>query len=279
MRIFLARAFLGFFWAMILATQISAQNLSILDEKIINLIGETSYNRNKSFINKIFSPKEGFYQSGNLDIYRVLATLQNNGLLKLKFASPREFNAIFTAQASPILLLKAINQSLSNMAYSYSIPSEAAYKDEISTIRISLMTEHIIDPLILLNELRKSGFVVVNITQNAQNEWEYSLALADSKIPNATFLAKGNSISITEVSGQYWLEVGTLGRLEVQSANNRSFHPKIVFFDRNLNILDIQELSRRRDFNISIIENTKFIKISDKILSSNLKGGLNVRLR
>lgn len=271
------RVFLRIFLVLILASQLHSQNLSILDEKIINLIGETSYNRNKSFINKIFAPKESFYQSGNLDIYRVLATLQNNGLLKLKFASPREFSAIFTAQASPILLLKAINQSLSNMAYSYSIPSEAVYKDEVSTIRMSLMTEHIIDPIILLNELRKSGFVVVNINQNAQNEWEYSLSLADSKIPNATFLAKGNSINITEVSGLYWLEVGSLGRLEVQSA--KIFNPKIVFFDRNLNILDIQKLSRRRDFNISIIENTKFIKISDEILQSNLKGGLNVRLR
>lgn len=257
----------------------SAENLSVLDEKIINLIGKNSYERNKSFINKIFSPVNSFYQNGNLDIQRIISILQNNGLLKLKFASPREFSAIFTAQASPILLLKTINQSLSYMGYSYLIPSEAVYENETSTIRISLMTEHIIDPIILLNELRKSGFVVMNITQNTQSEWEYNLALADSKIPNATFIAKGNSININEVSGLYWLEVGSLGRLEVQSVNNKTFNPKIVFFDRNLNILDIQELSRRRDFNISIIENTKFIKISDRILQSNLKGGLNVRLR
>lgn len=257
----------------------SAENLSVLDEKIINLIGKNSYERNKSFINKIFSPANSFYQNGNLDIQRIISILQNNGLLKLKFASPREFSAIFTAQASPILLLKTINQSLSYMGYSYLIPSEAVYENETSTIRISLMTEHIIDPIILLNELRKSGFVVMNITQNTQSEWEYNLALADSKIPNATFIAKGNSININEVSGLYWLEVGSLGRLEVQSVNNKTFNPKIVFFDRNLNILDIQELSRRRDFNISIIENTKFIKISDRILQSNLKGGLNVRLR
>lgn len=257
----------------------NAENLSVLDEKIINLIGKNSYERNKSFINKIFSPANSFYQNGNLDIQRIISILQNNGLLKLKFASPREFSAIFTAQASPILLLKTINQSLSYMGYSYLIPSEAVYENETSTIRISLMTEHIIDPIILLNELRKSGFVVMNITQNTQSEWEYNLALADSKIPNATFIAKGNSININEVSGLYWLEVGSLGRLEVQSVNNKTFNPKIVFFDRNLNILDIQELSRRRDFNISIIENTKFIKISDRILQSNLKGGLNVRLR
>lgn len=256
-----------------------ADNISVLDDKIINLIGENSYNRNKSFINKIFSPKENFYQNGHLDIYRVISILQNNGLLKLKFASPREFNAIFIAQTSPILLLKTINQSLSYMGYSYWIPSQAEYENETSTIRISLTTEHIIDPIILLNELKKSGFVVLNIIQNTQNEWEYHLSLTDSKIPNSTFIAKGNSINIYEVSGQYWLEVGSLGRLEVSSVSNKSFNPKIIFFDRNLNILDIQELSRRRNFNVSIIENTKFIKISDQILNSNLKSGLTVRLK
>lgn len=252
---------------------------SALNSKIINLIGEADYNRNKSFINKIFSPQSNFYKNGNLDIYKVISVLQNNGLLKLKFATPQEFSAIFAAQTSPILLLKAINQSLSYMGYSYFIPSEALYQNDTSSIKVSLTTEHIIDPIILLNELNKSGFVVVNINKNKQNEWEYQLRLMDSKITNSTFIAKGNNINIYEVSGQYWLEVGSLGRLEVQSINNKIFNPKVVFFDRNLNVLDIQELSRGRDFSISIVDNTKFIKITDSLASANLKSGLNVRLR
>lgn len=258
---------------------VCGESISALDAKILNLIGDADYNRNKSFINKIFTPKGNFYQNGNLDIYRVISVLQNNGLLRLKFSAPREFGAIFTAQVSPILLLKTISQSLSTMGYSYFIPSEAVYENETTTIRISLTTEHIIDPLILINELGKNGFVVANIHQNRQDEWEYSLNLASSKIPNATFVAKGNNLNIYEVSGNYWLEVGTLGRLEVQSINNRAFNPKVVFFDRNLNVLDIQELSRARNFSIRIIDNTKFVKISDSALNSNLKAGLNVRLK
>ncbi len=252
---------------------------SALNSKIINLIGEADYNRNKSFINKIFSPQSNFYKGGNLDIYKVISVLQNNGLLKLKFATPQEFSAIFAAQTSPILLLKTINQSLSYMGYSYFIPSEAVYENDTSSIKVSLTTEHIIDPIILLNELNKSGFVVVNINKNKQNEWEYQLRLMDSKITNSTFIAKGNNINIYEVSGQYWLEVGGLGRLEVKSINNKIFNPKVVFFDRNLNVLDIQELSKGRDFSINIVDNTKFIKITDSLTSANLKSGLNVRLR
>lgn len=252
---------------------------SALDTKIINLIGEADYSRNKSFIAKIFSPTSNFYQSGNLDIYRVISVLQNNGLLKLKFSVPQEFSAVFVAQTTPIILLKTINQSLSTMGYSYWIPSEAVYENDITKIRISLTTEHIIDPIILINELSKNGFVVANINRNKQNEWEYSLSIANSKIPNSTFVAKGNNLNIYEVSGQYWLEVGGLGRLEVQSINNKNFNPKVVFFDKNLNVLEIQELSRGQKFDISIVDNTKFIKISDSILNSNIKAGLNVRLK
>lgn len=252
---------------------------SALDTKIINLIGEADYNRNKSFIAKIFTPTSNFYQSGNLDIYRVISVLQNNGLLKLKFSAPQEFSAVFVAQTTPIILLKTINQSLSTMGYSYWIPSEAVYENDTTTIRISLTTEHIIDPIILINEISKNGFVVVNINRSKQNEWEYSLSLANSKIPNSTFVAKGNNLNIYEVSGQYWLEVGGLGRLEVQSINNKNFNPKVVFFDKNLNVLEIQELSRGQKFDISIVDNTKFIKISDSVLNSNIKAGLNVRLK
>ena len=252
---------------------------SALDAKIVNLIGEADYNRNKRFIAKIFSPSNNFYKSGNLDIYRVISVLQNNGLLRLKFSAPQEFSAVFVAQTTPMILLKTINQSLSTMGYSYWIPSEAVYENDITKIRISLTTEHIIDPIILINELSKNGFVVANIHRNKQNEWEYSLSLVASKIPNSTFVAKGNNLNIYEVSGQYWLEVGGLGRLEVQSMNNKNFNPKIVFFDKNLNVLDIQELSRGQKFDISIVDNTKFIKISDSILNSNIKAGLNVRLK
>ncbi len=252
---------------------------STLNTKIINLIGENDYNRNKSFINKLFADESSFYRGGNLDIHKVISVLQNNGLLRLKFSTPQEFNAIFVAHTNPVLLLKTINQSMAYMGYSYWTPSEAEYENERAKVRISLITEHIIDPLILLNEIQRGGFVVVNINQNRQNEWEYHLELMDSTIPGATFVAKGNNISVVEVSGQYWLEVGNLGVLEVESISGKNFNPKIVLFDRNLNILDIQELARGSGFSVDLADNTKFIKISDSIQNANLKSGINIRLK
>lgn len=253
---------------------------NLLHEKIINILGDNSYTRNKIFINKIFSNQTNFYKNGSLDIYKVIHTLQSNGLLKLKFDSPMEFNIVFTAETSPIFLLRSINKSLASMGYSYWTTNEASYQENVAKLRISLMTEHIVDPIALLNELQKSGFVSISVSRDSDNQWTYELLLMDSKIPDSRFISKGNSLLITEVVGEYWLELGSSeGRLEIATRNNRSFNPSIVFFDKDLNILEVQNLSRRSNVNINVVKNTKFIKIKDSVSHVNINSGINVRFR
>lgn len=253
---------------------------NLLHEKIINILGDNSYTRNKIFINKIFSNQTNFYKNGSLDIYKVIHTLQSNGLLKLKFDSPMEFNIVFTAETSPIFLLRSINKSLASMGYSYWTTNEASYQENVAKLRISLMTEHIVDPIALLNELQKSGFVSISVSRDSDNQWTYELLLMDSKIPDSRFISKGNSLLITEVVGEYWLELGSSeGRLEIATRNNRSFNPSIVFFDKDLNILEVKNLSRRSNVNINVVKNTKFIKIKDSVSHVNINSGINVRFR
>lgn len=253
---------------------------NLLHEKIINILGDNSYTRNKIFINKIFSNQTNFYKNGSLDIYKVIHTLQSNGLLKLKFDSPMEFNIVFTAETSPIFLLRSINKSLASMGYSYWTTNEASYQENVAKLRISLMTEHIVDPIALLNELQKSGFVSISVSRDSDNQWTYELLLMDSKIPDSRFISKGNSLLITEVVGEYWLELGSSeGRLEIATRNNRSFNPIIVFFDKDLNILEVKNLSRRSNVNINVVKNTKFIKIKDSVSPVNINSGINVRFR
>lgn len=253
---------------------------NLLHEKIINILGDNSYTRNKIFINKIFSNQTNFYKNGSLDIYKVIHTLQSNGLLKLKFDSPMEFNIVFTAETSPIFLLRSINKSLASMGYSYWTTNEASYQENVAKLRISLMTEHIVDPIALLNELQKSGFVSISVSRDSDNQWTYELLLMDSKIPDSRFISKGNSLLITEVVGEYWLELGSSeGRLEIATRNNRSFNPSIVFFDKDLNILEVKNLSRRSNVNINVVKNTKFIKIKDSVSPVNINSGINVRFR
>ncbi len=270
-------------WFILLCIFIHADDSTynnMLQEKIINILGENSYARNKNFINKIFSNQINFYKNGSLDIYKVIYTLQINGLLKLKFDAPMEFNIVFTAETSPIFLLRAINKSLASMGYSYWTTNEASYQDNMAKLKISLMTEHIVDPIALLNELQKSGFVSISVSRDFDNQWGYELLLVDSKIPDSKFISKGNSLLITDIAGEYWLELGSSeGRLEISTRNSRLFNPSIVFFDKDLNILNVLNLSRRSNVNINVVKNTKFIKIKDYISSSNINSGINIRFK
>lgn len=251
----------------------------VLDVKILNLVGDTIYNRNKNFINKLFTPKDNFYQNGALNIKKVITTLQDNGLINPKFNKPTDFNIIFSARGSPIFLLKSINKSLSRMEYSYFLPSEIAFENGNSIIKISLVSEHIIDPKKLLDNLFDSGYLPIDVIRNASNEWRYELILVDSKIPNSTFVAKGNSVKIRgEVGGEYWLEIASGNNLEI-NANGKRFSPKIVFFDRNLNVLGTKQLNNVGIANIGVAENTKFIKIQDAEKKIGFKSGMNVRLK
>lgn len=252
----------------------------VLDSTILNIVGENTYNRNKSFINKIFKNEPSFYKNGNLNIYKVISLLKDNGLLRFKFDKPQEFSAKFIAKTSPIFLLKSINRSLSYMGYSYFATSEASYENDISIIKISLLTEHIIDPIALLDELSKSGFFGINIKLNSPLEWEYTLSLVDSKIPDARFLSRGNSLDLNDVSGEYWLELSdSKGRLRITKYNNASFNPKIVFFDKNLNVLDVVLLSNRNVANIDVVNDCKFVQVSDYISSHNLGNGINIQFK
>lgn len=269
-----------FVFIAILCVVLNANSDNVLQEKIQNILGENSYNRNIKFINKLFSNQTNFYKNGALDIYQVILTLQNNGLLQLKFKNPQEFSMVFIAETSPIFLLRTINRSLASMGYSYWTTNEASYKENIAKITISLTTEHIVDPIALLNELQKNGFVSVGILRETDNKWEYKLLVMDSKLPDSRFISKGNSISITEVVGEYWLELGSSdGRLQISTRNGKSFNPVIVFFDKDLNILEVKNLSKRSNVNINVVNNTKFIKIKDSVSSFNINSGIDVRFK
>jgi hypothetical protein len=63
----------------------------------------------------------------------------------------------------------------------------------------------------------------------------------------------------------------------IKSGMLNRWHPYIVFFDKELNILSIyEEDAVKKKVKVQIPENTKYIMIDDKYTLSNLKSGLQV---
>ena len=251
-----------------------------LQTSLLNVLGSYSYNRNRIFINKLFADGDSFYQNGALDIPKILQTLQDNGLLRLRFAKPEALEITLSAQTTPIFLLRAVSKAMSLMGYAYWTPSETTFADDTTTLKITLQTEHIIDPIALLNELGKSGFVALNIVRHSDTRWDYALGLYNPKMPDAKPIAKGNAIVSSEVSGEYWLTLGSpIGILEIGTMNGKRFSAQVVFFDKNLNLLEILDFERANLVKADISANARFVLIKDRDNAANLKGGISVIFR
>ena len=248
-----------------------------LDDRIQNFIGEDVYKINRNFIDKIFQDKQLFFQDGVLDNKKILETLKSNGLLNLKFDSPKEVNIIFSSHTSPIFLLRTVNSVLASMGYSYFEVKKAEYDGGIASIMFGFASEYMIDPLIILEEMNKRGYIFNDVKKINQQAWEYDVTLFDPRLSNAKNIEPGDTLDLKEVSGEYWLQISDVwGNMSI-TANNVDWRPKIVFFDKNLQIIDIlQKQTNIASITFNVLKDVRFILISDSKNPTALKGGIKV---
>ncbi|MDO7252943.1 hypothetical protein [Helicobacter cappadocius] len=248
----------------------------ILDDKVQNLIGMQSYNVNKNFIDRIFKDREKFYSDGRLDIKKVVTTLKDNGLLILKFSEPGDLDITFASQTTPIFLARSINSALSSMGYSYFAVSQAQYEKGMSKITFSFSTEHALDPSIIINELAKRGYIFLDIKRNSITSWEYDIELVDPKLANTKQIEAPQTLQVTEVSGEYWFSVKGQGNMTI-TANTTSWRPRIVLYDKNLQIINlITQSATAKEITLTILEGVSFIMVTDAQNPAIIKNGIKI---
>lgn len=250
-----------------------------VDESIENFIGKESFYTNQNFINRLFKDKQKFYTpEHDLDYYAILKTLKDNGLLELVFKQPSEVRITFNAKTSPIFLTRLINNTLSSLGYSYFTVSKARYIQKASKMTFLLVTEHIVDPVVMLNELKKRGLIATKIFRANSFDWEYELEVQDLVMMGATRLDKAVRLELKNISGEYWFSTKVAGKLQISKKNNRiDWYPRIVLFDKNLQILEIiTQESVAKSAEINITDQTAFVMVTDLNNPTRLKYGINV---
>lgn len=252
----------------------------VFNDKIANLMGETSYKTNANFINKIFANKSLYYNNGRLDMAKIIYALRSNGLLSSKFGQPSEVKLSFASRTSPMLLAKMSDDVLRSMGYSYFIISKAELVQGISSIEYAFNTEHSPDIGIILDELNKRGFICLDIVRKSAREWAYSLELGEPRLPNASFVGK-NQVKLRETSGEYWIALSGAGELYIEpSMDVKRWNPRIVIFDKQFSILDVISNSESRgSFKVRVPVGAKFAMITDYDSSENLKSGIAVSIK
>lgn len=248
----------------------------LLTQKIKSFIDSDVYEKNKRFIEIIFSPKSEFYNHGSVNVVKVIATLKDNGLLKLFFNSPKILKLHFKTYGPPLFFVKLMSDSLRNMGYYRYVTTSSNFDGLAFIWSISLTSEYATDPLILQKELMKSGCKIVDIEHNAMTEWTYVVDMVNGFL-NIPVLREGERVSLKRSLYAHWLNVSQVQKLIMTSSWRNHWYPYIAFYDSSLGLIKVLKRDKRsHKVVVRVPKFAKYIKISDIYTLKNLKDELSI---
>lgn len=247
----------------------------IVDEKIKSLVDSSTYAKNKAFIDAATSPKSDYLRGNNeVDSIKLIKTLKDNGILKLFFKSPKELSISFKTKSNPNFFVKVMNDSLVNIGYYKYITQEADYNGEDFVWTISLVSEYITDPIVLNEELKKSGSMIVDVIRESETKWIYVVDMESAKL-NIASLLQVDEYRLKRSLYAHWLDVSGVKKLQISSSALNSWYPYIAYYDRSLNLLSVQKIdSKTANLTLDIAPKCAYIKISDLYSLKNVKDDL-----
>lgn len=245
-----------------------------LISKIQSFIEPQIYKQNSAFIDIIFSPQTDYYIGDRVDSVKIIQTLKDNGLLNLFFKTPRELTLRFKTSGSPLFFVKIMGDTLRNIGY-YRYVTQASNLDNSEfTWTITLTSEYATDPLILQQELDKSGCNIVDIHREESTKWTYVVDMRDGEL-NVETLKSGSEIKLKRSLYAKWINVSEIKKLRITSSPRNSWYPYIAYYDNSLHLLKVIKRDRKRsNIILNMRDNTHYIKISDIYTLKNIRDDL-----
>ncbi|WP_373035205.1 hypothetical protein [Sulfurimonas sp.] len=246
----------------------------LLTQKIKTLIEPQVYKQNSAYIKIIFSPASDYYTDERVNVVKVIQTLKDNGLLNLFFKKPSELTLHFKTSGSPLFFVKIMGDTLRNIGYYRYVTEESNLNNSEFTWTINLTSEYATDPLILQQELGKSGCSIVDIHRNTSTDWTYIVDMRNGKL-NVETLEDGMEVKLKRSLYAKWINVSQIKKLRITSSSRNSWYPYIAFYDNSLHLLRVlKKDSRRRNILLNLKDNTHYIKISDIYTLKNIRDDL-----
>jgi len=234
-----------------------------LIEKIRGFIEADVYERNKRFIDIVFSPRVDYFKNGQIDVVKVVATLKENGLLKLFFNKPKELQLHFKTNGSALFFVKIMSDSLRNIGYYRYVTTSSNFNKEEFTWSISLKSEYATDPIILQKELLKSGCRITDIQRKSATQWIYSVDMIHGFL-NVQKLQDHKKINLKRSLYPHWLDVSDISVLTIATSRRNNWYPYVAYYDEALSLLKVIKKDRRsKRVTIRIPTSAKYLKISD----------------
>ncbi len=266
------------FFAILLSFSVSLadeiEDSELLIQKIQTFLDVKVYQQNSAYINIIFSPVTDYYIGERVDDVKVIQTLKDNGLLNLFFKKPSELTLHFKTSGSPLFFVKIMGDTLRNIGYYRYVTQESNLNSSEFTWTITLTSEYATDPLILQQELAKSGCNIVEIHRDLPTEWTYIVDMRDGKL-NVESIENDSEVKLKRSLYAKWINVSQIKKLLITSSRRNSWYPYIAYYDSSLHLLKVQKRdSKRSNLIIRLDDNTHYIKISDIYTLKNIRDDL-----
>lgn len=248
-----------------------------LHSELENILGQNSYYAKKKFLNILFKDKEKYRIGSQVDIHKVLLTLKENNLMHLDFKKNRNLYLTFaTKQNNPLIFMKMIHNSLN--ALGYSVPeTQKVMRDSSGFLyKVSIKTSSAVDPVLFAEELKKQGCYISKMKRYSKTNWRYNININNIDIVQRDIPYK-QKIKLKRPLNPYWIDIEGARNLVLNSSRANSWHPYIVFYDRDLKILDtISKEIKSYNERLTVPRSAKYVKISDIYTLENLKRGLSI---
>lgn len=254
---------------------------SELKEKVENIIGAKDYKIHNSLIDLLFKNETKYVTHGKIKYYKLFKTLQENGLLNLRLNKPSDIEIEFTAVNKNFKSYKILNDTMQVLGYRYFFTKSMSVTEQKHLKwNIVFKAEYMLDPVVLLNELRDSKCKVTKVTNNGSNKWSYEIDFEDAELSNAIKIEKNEKVKFQKPLRAYLLTVNDAKSVQIISRNLNNWFPHIVFFDKDLKVLKVIKKNRIfKGLKVKVPNDTKYIKITDMYNLINIKRGLSIIVR
>lgn len=264
--------------SIVFSTLLSA---SVLKEKVENIIGTNDYKVHKSLIDLLFQDESKYVVNGKIKYYKLFKILQENGLLNLRLTKPSDIKIEFTSTDNSFKSYKILNDTMQVLGYRYFFTNSMSITEDENLIwNIMFKAEYMLDPVVLLNELRDNGCKVLQVINHGSNKWSYKIDFKNSELSNAIKIDKNEKVKFQKPLRAYMLKVDDPKSIQIISRNLNNWFPHIVFFDKDLKVL--QTITKNRVYKglkVKTPNNTRYVKITDKYNLINIKRGLSIIVR
>lgn len=167
-----------------------------------------------------------------------------------------------------------MGDTLRNIGYYRYVTQESNLNNSEFTWTISLTSEYATDPLILQQELNKSGSNIVDVQRNSPTDWTYVVDMRDGKL-NVETLEEDFEVKLKRSLYAKWINVSKVKKLRIASSRRNSWYPYIAYYDSSLHLLKVvKKDARRRSMVLNFNDNTHYIKISDIYTLKNIRDDL-----